>query len=378
MSVSNIPSVKIGDLEFYLIQGGMGVGISQSGLASAVAEQGGAGIIASVGLGVLKGYFQEELEQNKDRLEGLDPIERKKLVEEIYKRTNRLALVEEIRRAREKSNGVVGVNVMYALSDFSDLAEAAISENIDLFITGAGFTRELPNYLTGGSKTKLVPIVSSGKLADVICRSWGRLGHLPDAIVVEGPKAGGHLGYSREQLYDREFVQYGLERIIPEVIRTVRKHSPNIPVIAAGGIFYGSDIKRFNDLGCVGVQMATRFVTTDECDAAQAFKQAYLDCREEDLVIINSPVGMPGRAIINPFLQRVQVDGERENFKCGYKCLKTCKQQESRYCIADALVDAQKGIFDRGFVFAGSNAHLCKKIVPVKEVFKSLDREYSQ
>lgn len=381
MGVNNIPSIKIGDLEVKLIQGGMGVGISQSRLASAVANKGGAGIIASVGLGILNGHFKEERKKNKNRImNATGEVERKKIYEELYVRANQNALRDEIKKARSLSKGIIGVNIMHALSDYPGLVQTAIEENVDLIISGAGIPRDLPSYLNGNSHTKLIPIVSSGKLAGMMCKAWARLGHLPDAVVVEGPKAGGHLGYSRAELDDSNYVSNGLERIIHEVIPAVKEYeTPNrkIPVIAAGGIFYGGDIRKFNELGAAGVQMATRFVTTDECDADDKFKQAYVDCKKEDLVIINSPVGMPGRAINNPFLRRVEA-GETVPIACPYHCLRTCKPDTSPYCIARVLVDSQQGKLENGYVFAGTNAWRCNEIVPVRQVFESLNREYAE
>lgn len=382
MDINNIPLIKMGDLEVKLIQGGMGVGISRAKLASAVANCSGAGIIASVGLGLLNGYFEEEKRENKNRIKNASPENRKIILGELYIKANQNALRDEIRLARSLTNGVIGVNIMHALSDYPKLVQTAVEENVDLIISGAGIPRDLPSYLNGNNHTKLIPIVSSGKLAGMMCKAWARLRHPPDAIVVEGPKAGGHLGYSSEELNNCEFVAHGLERIIPEVIADVREYG-NIPVIAAGGIFYGGDIRKFIELGAAGVQMATRFVTTHECDAALEFKQAYIDCGSEDLIIINSPVGMPGRAIQNDFLRKV-IAGKTVPIYCPYHCLKTCKPDESPYCIAKALIDAQQGKFERGYVFAGANAWRCKnvltneKLVTVEKVFEDLEREYAE
>jgi len=376
---NNIPPMKIGNgngrcLEGILFLGGMGVGVTQSNIASAVANEGGIPMIASVGLGVLNGHFEEEMKKNKNKLRNASNENKRIILGELYSGANQNALKDQIRRARSLTNGIVGVNIMHALSDYSGLVRAAVDENIDIIVSGAGIPRDLPNYLNG-KDIKIVPIVSSGKLAGMMCKSWARLGHLPDAIVVEGPKAGGHLGYTREQLDNPDYISNGLERIIQEVVSAVKEYG-NIPVIAAGGIFYGGDIKKFNELGAVGVQMATRFVTTYECDADDNFKQAYIDCNEEDLRIINSPVGMPGRAIANDFLRRVDA-GEKVPIACPYHCLKTCEPDTSPYCIARALVEAQKGIFDNGYVFAGANAWRCNEIVSVRDVFDSLEREYA-
>lgn len=356
LTMERIPKFKIGDLEAELIQGGMGVGISKGGLAGAVGDEGGIGIIASVALGLVG--LSENYDYKKD-----------------YVKANQDALRDEIRRARRISNGVIGVNIMHALSDYTSLIETSVEEEVDLIISGAGIPRDLPQYLNG-KDIKLVPIVSSSRVANMICKAWYKFGHLPDAVVVEGPKAGGHLGFSREELDNPDFVSNGLERIFVEVIDAVKEYG-DIPVIAAGGIFYGSDIKRVLDLGAAGVQMATRFVPTYECDADDKFKQAYVNCKEEDIRIINSPVGMPGRAIVNEFLERIE-GGNGDKFSCYHHCLKTCNPRESPYCIANALANAQQGDLDNGFVFAGSNAYKCNEVVSVRDVFESLGREYSE
>jgi len=348
MTLNNIPKIKLGNLEFNLIQGGMGVGISQENLAAAVANEGGAGIIASVGLGLLGKYDRSDTE----------------------------ALRETIRAARRKTNGVIGVNIMHVLTNYEDQVKVAVEEGVDLIISGAGIPKNLPSFLEE-KNIKLLPIVGSARLANMLCKYWSnQYNHLPDGIIVEGPMAGGHLAYSKEQLADPNFVTYGLEEIVKEVVKAVEPFG-KIPVIAAGGIFYGGDIKRFQEIGAAGVQMATRFVTTDECDADIRFKQAYLNSHPEDIIIIKSPVGMPGRAINNEFLRRV-TRGETVPTGCGYHCIKSCTPNESPYCIAQALINAQRGNLDKGFAFCGSNAYRTKEfgIVPVKQVFESLDREY--
>ncbi len=346
--LNNIQPIQFGDIGFSLIQGGMGVGISKDDLAAAVANEGGAGIIASVGLN-----FLNELDGN-------------------YNNHSTEAFRETIRSARKKSNGVIGVNIMHVLTDYQQQVEAAVEEGVDLIISGAGIPKDLPSFLNG-KDIKLLPIVSSARLAEMMCKAWSKYNHLPDGIIVEGPMAGGHLGFSREQLADPNFVRNGLARIVAEVIQVVKPYG--IPVIAAGGIFYGGDIKKYQDLGAAGVQMATRFVTTDECDADIRFKQEYLGSTKEDIIIIDSPVGMPGRAIDNEFLAAVRRGETRPN-KCGYHCIKSCKPRETPYCIAASLINAQKGKLENGYAFCGLNAHLCKEIVPVRKVFESLDAEY--
>lgn len=349
-------TLKIGEFEVSLpiIQGGMGVGVSLAGLAAAVASAGGIGVISCVGLAMLAtGQADSYLDANLQ------------------------ALRHEIRTAKGATAGVLGLNVMVALSDYETYVRAGIEEGIDIIFSGAGLPMQLPECVPVGSAVSLVPIVSSGRAADLICRKWQtRYGRLPDAVVVEGPLAGGHLGFHLEQLEDPAF---RLECLIADTLAAVRKyeqaHGVEIPVIAAGGIYTGADILAFEKLGVDGVQMGTRFVTTTECEVAPAFKQAYLDAREEDLVIIKSPVGMPGRAIRNAFLDQVS-GGKRQPVKCPYRCLRTCKMREAPYCIAKALLEARNGFLDQGFAFAGSNAYRTDEIIPVATLMAKLKAEY--
>lgn len=348
----------IGDKESELpvIQGGMAVGISLSGLASAVANEGGIGIIATADIGM----DQEDFYVNP-------------------KEANIRALKNEIAKARELTKGIIGVNIMVALTDYQDLVKTAVEEKIDIIFSGAGLPRDLPQFITEGAKTKIVPIVSSARAAGIIAKKWtDKYNYLPDAIVVEGPLAGGHLGFKEEQIFDEEFA---LEKIVPEVIEAMKpfeeRYARMVPVIAAGGIYTGADIYKFLQLGASGVQMATRFVTTHECDADIKFKEEYLKAKESDITIIKSPVGLPGRAIKNEFLEAVG-RGERKPVKCPYHCLRTCKLDKSPYCISLALMNAKRGKFSYGFVFAGANAWRAEKIVSVREVFEALKREYRE
>lgn len=296
-------------------------------------------------------------------------------------------LIEEIRKAREKmTDGLLGVNIMCALTNYGDMVRTSIREHVDVIISGAGLPLDLPGYLREVSeemkedmRTKLIPIVSSGRAANILCRKWlNKFDYLPDGFVVEGPRAGGHLGFKAEQLDDPKFQ---LENILPDVIDAVtpyrEKHNKDIPVIAAGGVYTGEDIAKFLELGASGVQMGTRFVATHECDADEAFKRAYVNSHEEDLTIIKSPVGLPGRALKNSFLDAVSA-GIKHPKKCVHKCLHSCAEEESPYCIAQALVNAYKGKLKYGFVFAGANAYLVDKIISVKELMNSLKEEYER
>lgn len=352
--MKHMKSFFIGNIEIKtpVIQGGMGVGISLSGLASAVANEGGVGVISCAGLGLLypkgKGSYLEKC------ISGLR---------------------EEIHKARTKTEGIIGVNVMVALSNYADMVRTAIEEKIDVVFSGAGLPLDLPSYLTPESVTKLVPIVSSSRAAKVICDKWQKnYNYLPDAIVVEGPKAGGHLGFKKEQIQDQH---YALEALIPEVVMIASsyKEQKQIPVIAAGGISTGEDIAHFMELGASGVQMGSIFVTTLECDASETFKEVYIHSKSKDVLIIESPVGMPGRAIDGEFIHNVNNGLERPK-SCSFHCIKTCDYTKSPYCIIKALYNAARGNMKKGYAFAGSNAFLAEKISSVKEVMATLEREF--
>lgn len=344
----------IGELKIKapVVQGGMGIGISMSGLASAVANEGGVGVISAAGVGVMAGGSGKLSE-------------------------DRAGLRAEIARARSGTKGVLGVNIMAALTNFEEMARTAMEEKIDLIFAGAGLPLRLPGFRPEGCETKLVPIVSSARAADQISRWWfKRYRYLPDAFVVEGPKAGGHLGFHPEQIDDPD---YRLEKIIPEVVAAVKPYEKtagrNIPVIAAGGIFTGEDIYRFLDLGASAVQMATRFVVTEECDADPRFKEAFVNCREEDIEIIKSPVGMPGRAIKNNFLVSAAVGGEKPK-TCPYHCITSCRQEKGPYCITAALVNACRGNLESGFVFIGANGGRVREITTVHALMEELAEGY--
>ena len=360
MNFNKMPTLRIGALEadIPIVQGAMGVGISLSNLTSAVANAGGIGVIATPGIG----QFEPDWDANPSK-------------------ANKRALQREIRKTKAKTGGIIGVNVMVALSDFDDLVQCAVDEGVNVLFLGAGLPIGLPKTLPldrlGELATKFAPIVSSARAAKIVFRAWQkRYNHVPDAVVVEGPLAGGHLGFRKEQIDNPD---YALEKILPEVITVVKPYEEqfnrSIPVIAAGGIYTGADIHRFMELGAQGVQMGTRFVATYECDASREFKEAYLNCKKEDIVIIDSPVGLPGRAIRNKFLERV-LSGSKEPFKCSWKCLKSCDFKNVPYCIGLALTNAKKGDLEEGFAFAGANAYRVDKIISVKELIGTLVEEY--
>jgi nitronate monooxygenase len=357
-----IPSLTIGSIKARvpIIQGGMGVGISLSGLASAVAKAGAIGVIATAGIG----QFEPDCLTN-------------------FKEANKRALRKEIAKAKTNTDGIIGINIMVALSDFDDLVQCAVDERADILFLGAGLPLKLPSTLPldslGSLHTKFAPIVSSGRAADLIFKSWAKhFNHVPDAVVVEGPMAGGHLGFKKEQI---DAPDYTLEKILPDVLAAVKPYEQrfgkSIPVIAGGGIYTGRDIYKFMQMGASAVQMATRFVATYECDAADEFKQAFIKCKKEDIVIIDSPVGLPGRAIRCDFLDRV-CSGIKEKFECPWKCLKSCDFKNVPYCIAKALANAKEGDLANGFVFAGANVFRVDKLVSVKELIAGLMEEFQR
>lgn len=338
----------IGDLkaEVPLIQGGMGVGISLSNLAGAVAAQGAIGIISTAQIGYREPDFDDH------------PIE-----------ANMRAIKKEVRRAKEISGGgIVGVNIMVATREYGRYVKAAVDAGVDLIISGAGLPMQLPE-LAAGSGVKLAPIVSSVKSADVICKYWIRkYDRLPDLVVIEGPRAGGHLGFKMEELQEIDDAAYDeeIKRIIALVKEYGASKGKEIPVVVAGGVYERSDMERYLAMGAAGVQVATRFVTTYECDAADAYKQAYIDAKKEDIVIVKSPVGMPGRAILNPFMKRAK-EGQIPHGKC-HLCISTCKPDKTPYCITEALVNAAVGNVDNALLFCGSNAYRAQKLEHVKDI----------
>lgn len=343
-------SLKIGDLEVKIpvVQGGMGVGISLSGLAGNVSACGGLGVISTAQIGWREPDFYEK------------PFE-----------ANFRAIEKEIKKARELAKGgVLGVNIMVATQRYEEYVKSAVKAGIDIVISGAGLPIDLPKYVEG-SKTKIAPIVSSLKSLTVICRMWERKYQTaPDLVVIEGPKAGGHLGFSREEL--ETVTDEAYDDVIVSIIEKVKeyseKFSKKIPVVVAGGIYERKDMEHVMKLGADGVQMGTRFVTTKECDADEAYKQSYIKAKKEDIKIVQSPVGMPGRAILNPFLEKVKT--EKCKIKHCYQCIVTCDRKTIPYCITEALVNAAEGRVDEGLLFCGENAYRADKIETVAEIME--------
>lgn len=350
--MAKIKPLVIGDLiaKVPVIQGGMGVGVSLSSLAGTVASEGGIGVISTAQIGYREADFDT------------DPIG-----------ANLRAIGTEIKKARQiAKDGILGVNIMVATRKYEEYVKEAVASGIDLIISGAGLPMDLPR-LVGAAKTKLAPIVSSAKSAQVIMRYWWKkYSRLPDLIVVEGPLAGGHLGFHREQLEDIEGLHYDKEvkAIIEKVNETAAEHGASIPVVMAGGIYTRGDMEHYLEMGASGVQMATRFVTTYECDADPAYKQSYIDAKKEDIVIVQSPVGMPGRAILNPFMKRAK-EGQVPHEKC-HLCISSCKGADTPYCITDALINAVRGKVDDALLFCGANAYRATHLEHVKDILREM------
>lgn len=346
-------NLKIGEklTKVPLIQGGMGVGISLGRLAGTVAREGGVGVISTAQIGYREPDF--------DR----DPAE-----------ANLRAIESEMKKARSiSSDGIIGYNVMTALSEHAAHVKAAVKAGADIIISGAGLPVDLP-ALTQGSRTRIAPIVSTDKSANVILKYWDRkYKRTADLVVIEGPEAGGHLGFRREEIEDYSRAAYAEEirKIIKTVQKYAQKYNTEIPVVAAGGIYDSSDVKRIMALGVDGVQVATRFVTTEECDADIRYKEAYVKASREDIQIVKSPVGMPGRAIVNSFMKRV-INGEKIPHSPCHRCLAKCSPAEIPYCITDGLVNAARGNIENALLFCGAQAWRAEKIDTVREAVQEL------
>lgn len=349
-----LPELEIGHLvaRIPIIQGGMGIGVSLSGLAAAVANQGGIGIIS----GVQTGFRELDFYTN-------------------HLAANIRGLQQEIRKAKELApKGIIGVNIMSVATQYKELVEAAVKEKVDLIISGAGLPKDLPKYVLG-SQTKIIPIVSSGKAAKIMTKLWTRnYNYLPDGIIVEGPKAGGHLGFAREDLEEGKVTLMDILRDVLDIIRPFEEEfGRRIPVIAAGGITNGLEIAQYLQEGASGVQIGTPFVATEECDAHQNFKNAYIQSQEGDAVLVQSPVGLPGRALNNAFLAQIQ-KGRIAPERCT-NCVTTCNPKETLYCISNALITAVQGNVEKGLVFCGGEVAQIKKMTTVKELMDRLVHE---
>ena len=321
--------------------------------------------------------WQSVLETALDRLTAAQPGWRDPEFARDPLSANLRALAFHIRRAKEISNGgIIGVNIMCALTHYEEYVRCCIENGADLIISGAGLPTDLPKY-TAGSSIKLAPIVSPPRTAKVLLKLWDNHYHrVPDLVVIEGPAAGGHLGYSAETV--EETARRGYDDEIREILQIVHgyeeKYACTIPVVFAGGVYTHEDILHYLSLGCAGVQMATRFVVTEECDADPRYKQAYLNAKKEDITIMHSPVGMPGRAIRNPFL--TEREQEREKISHCYQCLKKCDKASIPYCITTALTRAADGDTDNALLFCGENAWRLDHMTTVPELMAELAGEY--
>lgn len=356
-----IEPLKLGEITAKLpvIQGGMGVGISLGGLAGAVAKEGGIGIISAAQIGYREPDF--------DR----DP-----------KAANLRAITTEYEKARKISpDGVIGFNLMVAMKFYEDYVREVIKAGADLIISGAGLPMDLPRIAKKAEteykrdrKVLLAPIVSTEKSARVILRYWDRkYQRIPDLLVIEGPLAGGHLGFTKDQLehFGKDSYEEEIRNILEAVREFEEKYGRKIPAALAGGIEGKEQVKRAFELGADAVQVATRFVTTEECDADIRYKEAYIKAEKEDIIIVKSPVGMPGRAIRNAFMERVIKEGKIPHSPC-HQCLHSCNPKEIPYCITDALINAARGETEQALLFCGAYAYKAKRIETVKEVIASL------
>lgn len=347
----NIKPLIIGDLiaKFPVIQGGMGVGVSLSNLAGNVAKYGAIGTISAAHAG----YLEDDFNTNTTA-------------------ANLRGLKKHIMRAKEISlNGIIGVNIMVATNFYEEHVKASIEAGADLIISGAGLPLKLPEYIKG-STIKIAPIVSSGKAAKIILKYWSsHFNRTADAVVLEGPLAGGHLGFKKEHL-DSEINNF--EKTINDVLAVIsdfeKLFNKRIPLIVGGGVFSSKDLKRCLELGADGVQVGTRFVATEECDAHMNFKLAYVNCKKDDITIVKSPVGMPGRAIKNKFLDTIELNNIKPT-KC-YNCLTPCNPGTTPYCISEALITSVKGDMNNGLIFCGANAYKIESISTVEEVLNDL------
>ena len=348
----NMKPLIIGNLKarYPIIQGGMGVGVSRWRLAGSVAREGGIGIISTAQIGYDEPeFFRQQIP------------------------TNLKAIKKHIDMAKSIADGgIVGVNIMVATKQYESYVRAACEAGADVIVSEAGLPITLPELISGYD-VKIAPIVSSLKAASVILKMWDRkYNKTADFIVIEGPKAGGHLGFTREQIENMSDADFDI--IIKEIVDYVKefeeKHQRDIPVIVAGGIFDREDIKHVLSLGADGVQIATRFVVTEECDASDEFKQAYINAKKEDIEVVVSPVGMPGRAILTPFIKKTK-EGRIPVHKC-FNCLHHCNPADTPYCITKSLVDSVNGNINEGLVFCGENAYRLDRMTTVKEIFEEL------
>ncbi|MGV8906846.1 MAG: NAD(P)H-dependent flavin oxidoreductase [Acetobacterium sp.] len=346
---------KIGDLEFSkpIVQGGMGIGISLSNLAGNVSKNGGLGVLSSVEMGCDFPNYKTN-----------------------PKLANRQALEYHFKRAKEISgNRPIGLNIMVALTQYEQLVKDAIQVGVDIIFAGAGLPLTLPE-LTRNSTIKIAPIISSRRVAKLILKHWWRHYQIvPDAIVLEGPLAGGHLGFKLEDLTPERLAEQSLPGLIPGVLEEIKPYEElagrKIPLIAGGGINTAAEVRETLTAGANAVQIGSRFVATQECDASLAFKEALVHAKKSDIELIVSPAGLPGRAIHTPFLEEVAA-GLRKPSSCSVNCIKSCDYKTTPYCIASALIAGKWGDFENGYVFSGANAYKINEITTVEALMNEL------
>ena len=353
--------MKIGKYEISkpIIQGGMGVGISWDKLAGTVSAEGGLGVVSAVGTG----YYQNKQYSHKN-------IQNKPYSEEnFYSRDGLFAIIENARKIC--GDAPLAVNALYASNDYGRIVRDACEAGANIIITGAGIPTNMPEFTKDFPDVALIPIVSSARALKLICKKWKRYDKVPDAVIVEGPLSGGHQGFKYDDCFKEEFQ---LENIVPPVIEEA-KNWGDIPVIAAGGIWDKNDIDKFLDMGCAGVQMATRFIGTYECDAHANFKKVLLDAKQDDIRLLKSPVGLPARGVMTQLQENIK-NNTAPKVACISNCVAPCNRGEEAkvvgYCIADRLSEAYEGGVENGLFFTGSNGYKLDKIISVKELMEKL------
>ncbi|WP_330848402.1 nitronate monooxygenase [Aliarcobacter butzleri] len=355
--------MKIGKYEIRhpIIQGGMGVGISWDQLAGTVSLEGGLGVISAVGTGYYKNLSEKvHIITKRDKPKDVINFYSKDALKEIFDNARKIC-----------GKLPLACNILYAINDYGRVVKDACEAGANIIITGAGIPTNMPEFTKDFPDVALVPIVSSARALKLICKKWQRYNKIPDAVIVEGPLSGGHQGFKYEDCYKEEFQ---LENIVPPVIEEA-KNWGDIPVIAAGGIWDKKDIDKFLGLGCVGVQMATRFIGTFECDADVKFKNVLLNAKKDDIQLMKSPVGLPARGV-RTNLQFSIENHTAPKVQCVSNCVAPCNRgHEAKivgYCIADRLGAAYQGDVETGLFFSGSNGYKIDKIISVKELMEKL------
>jgi nitronate monooxygenase len=348
-------------IEKPIIQGGMGVGISWDKLAGTVSKEGGLGVVSAVGTG----YYEDG--KHSTKLAQGRPVD----AQNFYSSEGTKAIIKNARKIC--GDKPLAANILYASCDYGRIVKDCCEAGIDILITGAGLPTNMPEFATDYPEVALVPIVSSVKALKIICKRWARYDKVPDAVIVEGPKSGGHQGFTYEQCFEEE---YQLENIVPPIVQEAKKWG-DFPIIAAGGIWDKNDIDKFIDLGCDGVQMATRFIGTHECDASENLKAILLNAQECDIKLLKSPVGLPARGVVTN-LQKTIEEGTAPKIACISNCVAPCHRGEEAkavgYCIADRLSDAYKGDIESGLFFTGANGYKLNEIISVKELLEKLTK----